>query len=42
MVIIETLEITEKCTREIRKGFDNDIGLIQQPIVNSILWIHKK
>lgn len=42
MVIIETLEITEEYTKETRKGFDNDVGLIQQPIVNSILWIHKK
>lgn len=42
MIIVETLEITEKYIRETRRGFVNDVGVIQQPIVNSILWIHKK
>lgn len=40
MIIAETLKNTEKHRRKTRKGFDNDVDLIQQPIVSSILWFH--
>lgn len=41
MVIIETLQNTEKYRRKTRKEFDNDVDLFQQPI-SIILWFHQK